>query len=306
MKIVFLTRRFYPDIGGVEKHCLEIKKRLEEKGHEVLVISERDFNLKVGERLKKFPIWFWLWRNRRILKEADIIHCHDVFFWYWPFIFLWPRKKVFVTFHGWEGRFPPTFRAKLMRKIAEKLSWGNICVGDYIGKWYGTKPDWVTYGGVDVNPTKENKRDLIITFVGRLDKDTGYPIYSEAAKILKKKYPQLSVNFLDKEKNIQPYLTESRFVFASGYLSMLEAMSGRRLVLAVYDNPLKKDYLKMSPFSDLLVISESAPELAEKIEFYLAHPQEEKIMVEKAYNWASKQTWDKVVEIYIKLWSKNR
>ena len=141
-------------------------------------------------------------------------------------------------------------------------------------------------------------------FFGRLAKDTGYPIYLEAAKILKKKYPRLVINFLDKVKDIQPYLNESRFVFASGYLSMLEAMASHRLVYAVYDNPLKQDYLRMSPFADFLVISESPQDLAEKVEFYLTYPEKEKIMEENAYNWASKQTWDKVVGIYITLWQK--
>jgi len=37
---VFLARRFYPEIGGVEKHCLELGKRLVKKGHELTVITE--------------------------------------------------------------------------------------------------------------------------------------------------------------------------------------------------------------------------------------------------------------------------
>ncbi|HEX8932546.1 MAG TPA: glycosyltransferase, partial [Patescibacteria group bacterium] len=40
MKILFLARRFYPDIGGVEKHVLEISKRLAAIGHEVTVVAE--------------------------------------------------------------------------------------------------------------------------------------------------------------------------------------------------------------------------------------------------------------------------
>jgi len=71
-----------------------------------------------------------------LIQEADIVHCHDVFFWYLPFRFLYPKKKVFTTFHGWEGIFPPKWQAKVIRNISEKLSFGNICVGDFIRKWY--------------------------------------------------------------------------------------------------------------------------------------------------------------------------
>jgi len=40
MKVVFLSRQFFPDIGGVEKHVLEISKQLIARGHDVTVISE--------------------------------------------------------------------------------------------------------------------------------------------------------------------------------------------------------------------------------------------------------------------------
>jgi hypothetical protein len=51
-----------------------------------------------------------MWNNRDLIKEADIIHCHDVFFWYLPFRFLFPQKKVYIPFHGYEGNNPPNKR----------------------------------------------------------------------------------------------------------------------------------------------------------------------------------------------------
>lgn len=165
MTILFFTSRFYPEIGGVEKHALEVAKELVKRGQRVIVISENHGGLKekenhgeieiyrikinTSEKLKKFIIWGWLYKNRELIKKADIIHCHDVFYWYLPFRFLYPQKAVFTTFHGYETHFPPSKRAILIRKISEKLSWGNICIGDFIKKWYGTKPDFVTYGGVN-------------------------------------------------------------------------------------------------------------------------------------------------------------
>ena len=227
MKVLFLTRRFWPEIGGVEKHVLEVSKRLVEMGHEmgyeVVVIAEnakgfirpllvtvpstseecirtppRCFEIHripVGsnEKLKKFQIWWWLWENRQLIKQADIVHAHDIGFWYWPFRFLYPEKPFFITFHGWEGEFPIPLKNKIVRKISEKIAWGNICVGDYLKKWYGTKADFITYGGVDNSPRRspfDKLRATIrgvfpIVFIGRLEKDTGLPIYLGAMESFK-------------------------------------------------------------------------------------------------------------------------
>lgn len=156
MKILFLTRLFYPHVGGVEKHCLEVAKQLVERGHEVTVVTERLLSsskykvlsikhIKICEIpiiqngwQKKFQIWWWLWKNRNLIREADIIHAHDVGFWYFPFRFLYLQKPFYITFHGYE-QYPPTKGAILVRKISEKLARANICVGDYIPKWYGQR-----------------------------------------------------------------------------------------------------------------------------------------------------------------------
>jgi len=150
MKVLFLARK-REGIGGVEKHVGEVAKCLIKKGHKITVVAENDMGLLVARenRLKKFKIWWWLWQNRSLINESDIIHAHDVAFWYFPFCFLYLRKPFFVTFHGWEGKFPVPWKNKLIRKISEKMARGNICVGNFIEKWYGTKADYITYGGVN-------------------------------------------------------------------------------------------------------------------------------------------------------------
>ena len=151
MKVLFLVRR-KNGVGGVEKHVQEVGRVLRARGYEVRVVDESEILekewLACRQWFKKFYIWQWLWQNRAVIEKADIIHAHDVAFWYFPFRFLYPRKRFYVTFHGWEGKFPVPWKNKLVRKISEKLAWGNICVGDFIEKWYGTKPNAVTYGGV--------------------------------------------------------------------------------------------------------------------------------------------------------------
>ena len=152
MKIIFFTRLYYPNIGGVEKHAREVAEGLVKKGHKITIITLKhdkrlpEIEIKSGVKIlrldysnNKFSIWKNLLQKKELIKQADIIHCHDVFFWYLPFKFIFPKKKVFTTFHGWEGRYPIPKKNIFIRKISEKLSNANICIGHYLLKYYKTK-----------------------------------------------------------------------------------------------------------------------------------------------------------------------
>ncbi len=354
MKILFFTRRFYPDIGGVEKHVLEISKRLASQGHTITIITQSQNsneskglfrNIKIiripkyGKQNEKLFIWKWLWKNRDLLKNADLIHCHDVFFWYFPFRFLFPQKPVFITFHGYES-YPIKKKAIIVRKISEALSVGNICIGDFIKKWYYTKPTFVSYGAVDsakFNPStslrarvqsssirqaqdkKLDKKESAV-FLGRLHEHTGIKIYVKAYELIKKKYPKFEllvvgdgkykqiieqkVKVIGFQNNPEKYFRDYHFAFVSGYLSILEAFAAKRLVVAVYDNPLKEDYLKLTPYAKFMIIVKQPEEIAEKIDAVLHDSKQEKKMIEGAYNFVKNQTWEKLTTTYITLWNK--
>jgi len=319
MRILFLTRSAWPNIGGVEKHIKEIKRELEKRGHKIIIVDENSINqtkkFEYSNKLKKLKIWWWLWKNRALIKKADIVHAHDVGFWYFPFRFFYLQKPFYITFHGWEGQYPIPIKNKIIRKISEKLAWGNICVGDYIKKWYGTQPDFITYGGVEKKRVGKIKKGKEIIFIGRLTRDTGLPIYLKACKILNTKYQILFLGDGQLRKkaerygkvlgfisHVKPYILKSRFVFTSGYLSILEAMICKKLVFAVYDNPLKKDYLTMTPFRRWIIIENNPKRLAKKLNYYFHHPSVEKELVNQAYLWAKKQSWKRLAELYLKLW----
>lgn len=345
MNIIFFTRRFYPQIGGVETHVLELSKELIKRGHNITVISEQIDNfwekekkqsssttkgirvLKIqtgkSEKLKKFRIWFYLLKKREIIKKADIIHCHDVFFWYLPFLFLYPKKKVFTTFHGHETKFPPSKKAVVIRKISEKFSYGNICVGDYIKKWYKTNPNDVVYGGVrHTNPDKnvllENKKHLEIVYIGRLQKDMGIDTYSEGLRLLKDKNINFSFNAYGEgdmrtevekygtinsfKENINDVIKKSDIILCSSYLTMLQALEAGKIVIAVYENELKEAYLKDSPFSKFIYICKNAKEVANVISSIAVEPWKSKSMLNNGHKWAKEQTWEKIASTYIKLW----
>ena len=343
MNILFFSRLFYPHVGGVEKHVLEISRLLIRKGCKITVVTEQhEKKIKISEEfegiriyripdlkegwLKKFKIWKWLWGHRELIFNADVIHCHDVFFWYLLFRFLYVTKKVFTTFHGYEN-YPLKLKNILMRKIAEKLSKGNICIGDFIKKWYGTKADYVSYGGVNIATSdkrpasqrgeQETSRNSAI-FVGRLEEQTGILAYVKAIELIRKQIPdfkfeiigdgklrkKIEKNFrvLGFKKDPEKYLLKYNFAFVSGYLSILEALAAKRLVFAVYNNPLKEDYLILSPFSKFITVCNSTSELVSKIIFYLDNIKKQEKITEDAYKWVKNQTWEEVVNTYLKLW----
>ena len=343
MTILFFARRFYPLIGGVEKHVFEISSHLIQKGHRVIVVTEQTGNedqtellpvkgkktyieihripTGTNERLKKFQIWSALWKLRKLIFSADIVHCHDVFFWYLPFRFIYRHKPVFITFHGYES-FPIKRKAIFVRKISEKLTKGNICIGDFIAKYYGTIPDFISYGAVTVSELKSSRKiktDSAV-FIGRLDEQTSILTYAKSISLIQNRYKSFKFLVVGEgkykryianrfkvigfQRDIHAYLANSHYAFISRYLGILEAFAARRLVFAVFDNPVKEDYLKLSPFAPFMVITNNPKDLSDKLHYYRKHPEEESILIEEAYSWVQEQTWEKMVTTYLDLWKK--
>jgi len=100
-------------------------------------------------------------------------------------------------------------------------------------------------------------------------------------------------------KDITPFLNKPALIFSSSYLTILEAMSAGQPVFALYQNPLKKDYLKHFPGAKYIRIASSAEELVSQVNNSL---QGRTLKVDKAKGFAKTQTWDKVINIYQKLW----
>jgi len=318
MTIVFLSRYFWPRVGGVERHVLEVGQELVKLGHQITVItlkhdpklpgSQTHRGLKII-RLpysnSKWGIWRELWQKRQFLKTADIVHCHDVFFWYLPFRFLLTNKPVFTTFHGWEGVYPIPTKNILAHRLAEKLSRGNICIGDYLPIHYGTKADFISYGAVTLSYSDRAMKVLQeIIFIGRLEKENAIEEYLAAIKLIRQKY-HLPVTFVGDGQyrrqaarlgrvtgmvtNIKPYLNRPAAILASSYLTIWEALAYNRPVFSLYQNQLKKDYLEKFPAAGSINISGSAEELVGQ----LKEPKKIKVIL---------PTWKQVVRQYLDLW----
>jgi glycosyltransferase involved in cell wall biosynthesis len=163
MNVLFLSHYYWPHIGGVEKHAERVASSMQRMGNKVTVLTEKyEYNLRTEELKNKvkiirfeYPqikylgllyIWFWLWKNRHLIKQSDIVHCHDVFIWYLPFRFLYPKKPVYTTIHGLEWDDPLSFKSIWQKRLAVKLSTGAIGVGKFLEKYLKVKFDKMIYG----------------------------------------------------------------------------------------------------------------------------------------------------------------
>ena len=257
MKILFLAHYSWPHVGGVEKHVDRITERLKHKGHNVKVISEEDIKYPHIKFLGLLYIWFWLFKNRNLIKQSDIIQIHDVFIWYLPFRFLYSKKVVYTTFHGWGGHYPVPPKEIFLVRMAAKLSWRTIAVGKYIEKYYGIKVSKIVYGGTDTpreSPFEHSRGVRGIVWVGRLERDTGLPQFLEWLMVNDQ---GLRVDFVgdgqlrsECEKygmvrgftDPKPFLKRAKICVPGGYLSYIEAKQAGCKIMTFHNNPLKKDY----------------------------------------------------------------
>ncbi len=336
-----LCRLYLPHVGGVERHVHAIVQEAAKDGHTITIVTslhdpelsyvQQDFwqdELSDQIRILRIPVrssnsiierimlWTWMLRHVGLFISADRIHIHDVFFWAWPIRILLPWKKMYMTFHGFEAGRQVSAKAIRARQIASRLTQGNIAVGAWIESWYKTKPTFVTYGGATPH-TSTSRKDRTAVFVGRLEEDTGIlsviefakkhhvmldifgdgPLQEKVKRMIKGS-PWIQYLGVTKEELLfVPY----QYAFVSSYLSMLEAMQQKTLVVAFAVNELKVDYLACHPVVKAMVVVKSMSELepwGEKL-----NAQDEDHMVEQAYTWAVSQTWKSVYDsCYAPLW----
>lgn len=336
MKIIFLSRLYNPHIGGVEKHVKKISEILSKK-YKITIITEQ-FDPKlpeyenyfeaevyripvygIKERDKKWTIWRWFIKHRKLIKDADIIHAHDVFFWVLPLRFIYVKKKYYVTYHGYEGSKPPNLKQIFWHKIGEWLTQGNICIGNFIPKWYKTKATLISYGAVEGEYRKIRRTGKVIYF-GRLANDTGILDYIDAAgKLginidiygdgpLKNEVTELFRKSKIKCKifgfipDVDRLLPSYRMAFVSRYLGILEALFYRIPVIAHYDSPIKYDYLSLTPFSGFIKICGNSREIENAFKDICSNQKDTNQIIQSGYNWAVNQTWEKLAGQYQTLW----
>ena len=338
MNIIMITPSFYPQIGGVEKHIMNISLNLVKLKHKVIIISEKrnktspDYEIYKGIEIYRvngrIPLLFFLIKNIRLLLNADVIQIHDFvsFRRYFPLKLILFRKPIYITFHGFD-KIPIPKHAIIFRKIAEILSTDHICVGKYIRKYYGTRCNHIIYGGVEesgIKPTEE----IDLVFIGRLEPDMDVDIYLKSIKYLKENYDMkinlhiigdgtlrseiekfsdengLRIKILGKLANPIPIMAKAKVILANGYLSILEAAILRKPIIAAYNSELKYDYLTAMSMKELIILKDYK-NIASEIRDLLLDPTLRKQIGNENYKYANKQSWKNIVNLYLKMYQKH-
>lgn len=124
-----------------------------------------------------------------------------------------------------------------------------------------------------------------VLFLGRNDKDTSYDFCVDECR----KRGWVLISATGQIADPSCLIKKSDYVFATGYLSILESFKLGKIVLCHYNNSVKKDYLLLHPMSKYFVFNfDDIPAKLAK------EPQ----------RWAKEQTWDKLADIYETLWQK--
>ena len=334
-RVLFLAPSYHPRAGGEEKQVRCVTRELTNLGLEARIAAPRwqeDWpESEIVDGVQVLRLHPRAAQGRRqlapLVERADIVHTHDAYpflKYYLPFRLRRPRLPAYVTLHGYEA-YPIPTEAKVLRRLVLWLTKGSLCAGTFIPKWYGFRCAHITHGGVDAPPQRPPLGEGAV-FVGRLEPDTGFVAYLKALRTLKQDHgislpltvcgdgslrlqgehiaasADLAVTFLGRVPDPMPYLTGARYALTSGLLSMLEAMAAGTLVFALYDNPLKEDYLRLFPGAEHAVIAGSPAGLAEGLLRLHGSPDLAEQQAEGAYGFARTQTWERVARLYLDLW----
>ncbi|MCG3131015.1 MAG: hypothetical protein FLDDKLPJ_01790 [Phycisphaerae bacterium] len=204
LRIAFFVKRFWPDVGGVEKYMYELARALLELGHRVHVIAgdpegtrpateshEEIEILRYPSRRSMLRAAWALRRATPVLRRADVIHVSDIEMLERYERFLARRvgaKPLFLTRHGMSLREPVTAEELRRHERARRRVAGMLDDGTFIQRRYGERPDAVPDPGLrppaDELPAAPEPEAARAVFVGRLEPDAGVEIYLDGLRAL--------------------------------------------------------------------------------------------------------------------------
>jgi len=336
MKLVHLLTQYTDNKGGVYIHVKNIIQVLPKYVHIELIqlTKSTQYYATNNDNIVVHNIpdrWNLLKSNlvvRKLIKKGkfDVIHVHDyyVFFKMALLSRLNSRISTLITFHGWEGKYPPSKKSKLLKRIAELLSSRSFIVGNYLTKWYGLERSKVILGAPD--KSKLENRSIIsgldyeFIYVGRLEEDNSISEYLKFIELLKINgyhhstlivgdgslrknlethiiNKKLDVKFIGYKQSPQLYLKKGKIAFAAGYLSMMEYMAGGLLIYCIYNNELKYDYYKSFQKHDQkFVLTATAENL------FMMHVTmkdfEKQNFINESFEFANNLTWNEIASVY--------
>lgn len=218
MDICLVAKTSDPVTGGLGRHVFELGNRLEEKGHNVTLITadkpKKGMELKPElVEVRKFTNHLFfnqyfaapiMYKEIMVRGEFDVIHCHEMVFWSGIFAKLSGKDAEFVyTVHGipeklasrklpWIIRKYLNLEQLLFTKIADKIISVSKHTLKDIKKLYRPRDSKLVqiYNGVDTSRFKpcETFNNQIL-FVGRLIEIKGPHLVLEAFSSIASEFP---------------------------------------------------------------------------------------------------------------------
>jgi glycosyltransferase involved in cell wall biosynthesis len=226
--------------------------------------------------------------------------------------------------------YPVPAEEKARARRTLNLVDGIVHDGCFIEKWLEVAPDVVPNQGLfpeaDAMPAAPAPNPHTAVFVGRLDADSGIQIYVDAIRVLRDRYgvhqaldiygdgtlrsalqaqaqrESLPISFHGWRADAQERIVDGCFAFVAGRMAMQEAMARRRLVVAAYTDPLKRDYVNGEPFSPYLVSAGDAESIAGHVQKYALDHAARVRRVDEAFEYARTLSWTKTAREYLALW----
>jgi glycosyltransferase involved in cell wall biosynthesis len=264
-----------------------------------------------------------------MLQKYQIVHCHDVLpilLWTPPFRLILPSRPVFATYHGYE-RDPVPARFRCLRKGSEHLIRGPIGIGSFIERVYGTHCNVFPLGGLRTSGKRATDKNHAI-YVGRLESDTPIVSYIDAIKQVRNRENvdlmftacgegslkeeleaycndrKIPAEFVGNISNPTQYYLNADVALAGGFLSILEAMSYELPVIAYSGTSLKQQYYKsVLTAGGPISIQSTAAGVAREIERLRGSRSLYNQLSERVVEFAEKNNWNQIVDLYPKLWS---
>lgn len=277
--------------------------------------------------------WARLVRLVPLFRAADVVHVSDVeMLEYYHRMIGWlvgPRALT-LTRHGISARDPVPDAERLRSRRAREWVDALFDDGYFIEKRLGTQPDAVPDQGLaptaDQIEQKPEPRPESAIFIGRLDTDTGIDIYLDTLAALRDRHAvhlrltvyaagpleaamraravrqRLAVTWNPPHPDARERIGDHALAFVSGRMAIHEAMARRRVVVAAYVDPIKRDYVCGEPFSPHIVSGCRAEQLAEAVAGLIVGHAERARLVERAFAHVRTLSWAATAETYLSQW----
>lgn len=190
MKILLITKVFYPSMGGMEKYAYVMADTFQNMGHNVLVLTEEHSVSNDNTSFKVIRSNYILKDIFHYIRKTDLCIISGFSLKYLPFTML--NQHNILIYHN--SNFGSNWQSHIKQFISKYsiLNVVKVTVSDYVGKSLKLKHYKTIYNPYEdhiFRVCKESNNRKGFVFVGRICKDKGVHLLIKAYLELEKRNP---------------------------------------------------------------------------------------------------------------------